>query len=220
MAIKFHPDKNRDDPDAEEKARTRSSCCCRHAAHTLPVQGDRDSISSPYINLTFARRVSSPPQTLSDPDLRRKYNEVRANWSLEHPRSAHITLAQFGPKESAPEGGFVDPEEVFGAIFGGERFVPIIGHISLARDMKSAMQEVDEEDENSSDALAHVSASGSSGPTSPRLGKNGKPQLSPEEKARKDEKARAAAAEVVPSPTVLQSANENIISAQSNERSG
>ncbi|KZW03145.1 DnaJ-domain-containing protein [Exidia glandulosa HHB12029] len=137
LAIKFHPDKNRDDPDAEEKF----------------------------------KMIAIAYQTLSDADLRRKYNE-------------------FGPKESAPEGGFVDPEEVFGAIFGGERFVPIIGHISLARDMKSAMQEVDEDEEGAGTAVT-----GSSGPSSPRLGKDGKPQLSPEEKARKDEKARAIAAE-------------------------
>jgi hypothetical protein len=31
--------------------------------------------------------------------LRKKYNE-------------------FGPKESAPDGGYVDPEEIFGTIFG------------------------------------------------------------------------------------------------------
>ena len=61
-------------------------------------------------------------QTLSDDTLRWKYNE-------------------FGLKESAPEGGYVDPEEVFGAILGGERLFPIIGNISVARDMKAALQE-------------------------------------------------------------------------------
>ncbi|EJD38159.1 DnaJ-domain-containing protein [Auricularia subglabra TFB-10046 SS5] len=138
LAIKFHPDKNRDDPEAEEKFKL----------------------------------IAIAYQTLSDPALRKKYNE-------------------FGPKESAPEGGFVDPEEVFGAIFGGERFVPIIGHISLARDMKAAMQEAeDEEDDQHSSAIV-----GPNGPTSPRLGKDGKAQLSPEEKARREEKARVAAAE-------------------------
>ncbi|KAF8259795.1 X-domain of DnaJ-containing-domain-containing protein [Lactarius quietus] len=55
-----------------------------------------------------------------------------------------VQIQRFGSKESAPEGGFVDPEEVFGAIFGGERFLPLIGQLSLARDMKSALQEADE----------------------------------------------------------------------------
>ncbi|KAJ3529151.1 hypothetical protein NM688_g7892 [Phlebia brevispora] len=128
LAIKFHPDKNRDDPHAEERF----------------------------------KEIAIAYQTLSDPALRKKYNE-------------------FGSKESAPEGGFVDPEEVFGAIFGGERFVPIIGHISLAKDMKTALQEADEEEAGE-------------GGNVPRDAK-GREILSPEEKARRDEKARKVAAE-------------------------
>lgn len=131
LAIKFHPDKNPDDPNAEERF----------------------------------KEIAIAYQTLSDPVLRKKYNE-------------------FGSKESAPEGGFVDPEEVFGAIFGGERFIPIIGHISLAKDMKTALQEADEETDG---ADANV----------PRDAK-GREILSPEEKARREEKARKAAAEVRP----------------------
>lgn len=129
LAIKYHPDKNRDDPNAEERFK---------------------SIAIAY-------------QTLSDPQLRHKYNE-------------------FGSKESAPEGGFIDPEEVFGAIFGGERFLPLIGQLSLARDMKSALQEADE-------------ATGEDAPPVARDAK-GREIISVEEKARRDEKARKGAAEV------------------------
>lgn len=129
LAIKFHPDKNRDDPNAEERFK---------------------SIAIAY-------------QTLSDPQLRHKYNE-------------------FGPKESAPEGGFIDPEEVFGAIFGGERFLPFIGQLSLARDMKTALQEADE-------------AEGEGAAPVQRDAK-GREIISPEEKAKRDEKARKVAAEV------------------------
>ncbi|KAI0699491.1 DnaJ-domain-containing protein [Cerioporus squamosus] len=124
LAIKHHPDKNRDDPHAEERF----------------------------------KEIAIAYQTLSDPELRRKYNE-------------------FGPKESAPEGGFVDPEEIFGTIFGGERFVPIIGNISLAKDMKAALQEEAEEGEEV------------------QRDSKGREILSPEEKAKKDEKARKQAAE-------------------------
>lgn len=124
LAIKCHPDKNRDDPHAEERF----------------------------------KEIAIAYQTLSDPELRRKYNE-------------------FGSKESAPEGGFVDPEEIFGTIFGGERFLPIIGHISLAKDMKAALQEEEGGEEVSRDA-------------------KGREILSPEEKAKRDEKQRKQAAEV------------------------
>ena len=72
----------------------------------------------------------------------------------------------------------MDPEEIFGTIFGGDRFVPIIGHISLAKDMKAALQEEGEEGEEvQRDA-------------------KGREILSPEEKAKRDEKARKQAAEV------------------------
>jgi len=124
LAIKFHPDKNRDDPHAEDRF----------------------------------KEISIAYQTLTDPALRKKYNE-------------------FGPKESAPEGGYVDPEEVFGAIFGGERFLPIIGEISLAKDMKSALQDEDNNEEVPRDA-------------------KGREILSPEEKTRREEKAKRVAAEV------------------------
>lgn len=95
--------------------------------------------------------------------LRKKYNE-------------------FGPRESAPEGGFVDPEEVFSAIFGGDRFVPIIGEISLGRDMKAALQEADELEAEGNE-IRQKDAKGND-------------ILTPEEKAKKEEKARKVAAEV------------------------
>ncbi|KAJ7916570.1 X-domain of DnaJ-containing-domain-containing protein [Mycena leptocephala] len=122
MAIKHHPDKNPDDPLAEERF----------------------------------KEIAIAYQTLSDDALRKKYNE-------------------YGPKESAPEGGFVDPEEVFGAIFGGDRFIPIIGTISLARDMKAALQEADEAEQDEQERAG-----------TRILDAKGRPVLSEEEKAAKD----------------------------------
>jgi DnaJ-class molecular chaperone len=130
LAIKHHPDKNPDDPHAEERF----------------------------------KEIAIAYQTLSDDNLRKKYNE-------------------FGPKESAPEGGFVDPEEVFGAIFGGERFAPIIGDISLGRDMKAALQEAEE---------AEAEEGGTKRPRDAK----GREILSEAERAQKDERDRKRAAEV------------------------
>ncbi|KAG5641111.1 hypothetical protein DXG03_005974 [Asterophora parasitica] len=129
LAIKHHPDKNPDDPHAEERF----------------------------------KEIAIAYQTLSDDALRKKYNE-------------------FGSKESAPEGGFVDPEEVFGAIFGGERFTSIIGQISLARDMKAALQEAEDVESEESDTKRVRDA-------------KGREILSDEEKAQKEERERKKAAE-------------------------
>ena len=75
----------------------------------------------------------------------------------------------------------MDPEAVFGQLFGGERFVNIVGEISLGREMKRALQEAEE-------------AEGGEGEKE-EAGKE-KKVLSPEEKARKEEKERKLAAEV------------------------
>ncbi|KAM6499117.1 DnaJ domain containing protein [Amanita muscaria] len=129
----------------------------------LAIQYHPDkNLNDPTSSAERFKEISIAYQTLSDPELRRKYNE-------------------FGAKGSTPEGGFVvDPEEIFGKIFGGERFLPIIGKIGLAGEMKAAMQEGEEEEEGSGiDARDE----------------KGKLVLTEEEKAIKDERARKRAVE-------------------------
>lgn len=62
------------------------------------------------------KQIAIAYQVLSDKELRHKYNE-------------------FGQKNGGgvaePAGGFQDPEEVFGKMFGGDRFDDFIGQISI-----------------------------------------------------------------------------------------
>ncbi|KAI9244431.1 X-domain of DnaJ-containing-domain-containing protein [Helicostylum pulchrum] len=112
MAIKYHPDKNPNDPSAEERF----------------------------------KKISEAYQVLSDPALRKRYNE-------------------FGEENGVrPDGGFVDPEDFFKQSFGGDRFVDMIGEISIGKDMREAL-ETQEESED----------------IDPKL-------LTPEQKAERDEK--------------------------------
>ena len=104
-----------------------------------------------------------------------------------------------GAKAGTPEGGYVDPEQVFSALFGGDKFVPIIGSISLAKEMKAAMQEAGGEDEDNDDSDI-VGAGASGGAVSKQTGgernsKRDSKVLSPEEKAARDEKAKKKSAE-------------------------
>ncbi|KAJ3299956.1 hypothetical protein HK104_005653 [Borealophlyctis nickersoniae] len=85
-AMKCHPDKNPDDPDADEKF----------------------------------KKVSEAYQVLSDPQRRSFYNI--------HGKSA-----------AGAEAVFIDPEEFFKQQFGGDKFVDIIGEISIAKDFKEAL---------------------------------------------------------------------------------
>ncbi|TPX32945.1 hypothetical protein SeMB42_g07552 [Synchytrium endobioticum] len=86
MAMKAHPDKNRNDPEADEKF----------------------------------KKVSQAYQVLFDPQRRSHYN-------------------QYGKAAPGAEAVFVDPEEFFKQQFGGDKFVEIIGEISIAKDFKEAM---------------------------------------------------------------------------------
>lgn len=68
------------------------------------------------------KQISIAYQILSDPELRHKYNE-------------------FGQKNGGgstePAGGFQDPEEVFGKMFGGDKFEDLIGQISIGTSCSS-----------------------------------------------------------------------------------
>ena len=59
-------------------------------------------------------------QVLSNEDLRKRYDK-------------------FGKEEAVPGGGFEDPAEFFGMIFGGEAFVDLIGELSLMKDLTKSM---------------------------------------------------------------------------------
>ncbi|ORY98717.1 X-domain of DnaJ-containing-domain-containing protein [Syncephalastrum racemosum] len=96
-AIRYHPDKNPNDPTAEERF----------------------------------KKISEAYQILSDPKLRKHYNEYGEENGVK------------------PDGGFVDPEEFFRQSFGGDRFVDIIGEISIGKDMREALETAENEnDEN------------------------------------------------------------------------
>lgn len=70
-------------------------------------------------------------QVLSSDELRKQYDK-------------------FGKDKAVPGGGFEDPAEFFGMIFGGDAFVDLIGEISLMKDltqtMDITMQQMEEEE--------------------------------------------------------------------------
>ncbi|KAG0224648.1 hypothetical protein BGW42_004972 [Actinomortierella wolfii] len=122
----------------------------KKAYRALALQNHPDKNPSPDAHSKF-QKISEAYQVLSDPKLRSDYNMYGHN------------------KDVSPEGGFVNPEAFFKSQFGGDRFVDIIGEISIGRDMRDALNDPEDEDTNS---------------------------LSPEEKAKREEakdKAREAA---------------------------
>lgn len=120
------------------------------------------------------KALATAYHVLSDAELRHKYNEFGAS-------TPGLT----------PEDGFVDPEEVFGSLFGGERFADIIGTISIGKDMKEALQQ----DSDDLERQANGDDPGASNTENPGGSASSKPTLTPEQKAAKEEKERKQAAE-------------------------
>ncbi|KAI8457449.1 DNAJ protein Caj1/Djp1-type [Phakopsora pachyrhizi] len=115
------------------------------------------------------KKLAVAYNTLSDPQLRKKYNE-------------------FG-KQQDGEQGFVDPEVIFSTLFGGEKFQDIIGTISLGQEMKSALQKESEDDEDEpGNQLVPTSQ-----PLPPEV--NPKKTLTAEQRAKKQAAADAEALE-------------------------
>ncbi|KAL8998243.1 MAG: hypothetical protein Q9169_002647 [Polycauliona sp. 2 TL-2023] len=70
---------------------------------------------------TRFQAIGEAYQVLSNEELRKRYDK-------------------FGKEESVPGGGFEDPTEFFGMIFGGEAFVDLIGELSLMKDLTKSME--------------------------------------------------------------------------------
>ncbi|OOF90944.1 hypothetical protein ASPCADRAFT_211535 [Aspergillus carbonarius ITEM 5010] len=77
------------------------------------------------------QEIGEAYQVLSDEELRKRYDK-------------------FGKEDAVPGGGFEDPSEFFGMIFGGNAFVDLIGEISLMKDLTTTMditmQEMEEDE--------------------------------------------------------------------------
>ncbi|EFR04524.1 hypothetical protein MGYG_07530 [Nannizzia gypsea CBS 118893] len=121
-------------------------------------------------------------QVLSDETLRKQYDK-------------------FGKDKAVPGGGFEDPAELFGMIFGGEAFVDWIGEISLMKDltktMDITMQQMEEDEELAKEADAKLNVkdpakpeSGETTTTAPAPGVT----VADENEAKKDETAGTAGA--------------------------
>lgn len=90
-------------------------------------------------------------QVLSNDELRKRYDK-------------------FGKEEAVPGGGFEDPAEFFGMIFGGEAFADLIGELSLMKDLTRTMdittkQMEEEEAAKSGEEKLQAHEQGTAGPT-------------------------------------------------------
>lgn len=104
-------------------------------------------------------------QVLSNEDLRKRYDK-------------------FGKEEAVPGGGFEDPAEFFGMIFGGEAFMDLIGELSLMKDLTRTMDITakameEEEAAKVADEKLRAAETGTAVDTAEELPSQSSPSISP-----------------------------------------
>lgn len=105
----------------------------------VPANATSDQIKKAYRKLAIKLHPDKNPD---DPEGEEKFKTLAAAYHVLSDAELRHKYNEFGPSTPGlvSEDGVVDPEEVFGGLFGGERFHDIIGTISIGRDMKEALQ--------------------------------------------------------------------------------
>ncbi|WFD25125.1 hypothetical protein MNAN1_000088 [Malassezia nana] len=140
----------------------------------IPASATPAEIKKAYRKLAIKLHPDKNPD---DPEGEEKFKALAA---------AYHVLNEFGPSTPGlvnPD-AVVDPEEVFGNLFGGERFHDIIGTISLGREMKEAMQKDSSELETEASGPGSQAASASEQENS----KEEEQRLAQEKEAQREER--------------------------------
>lgn len=158
---------------------------------SLPATATQEEIKKSYRKLAIKLHPDKNPD---DAEAAEKFKQLATAYSiLSDPVTRH-KYNEFGA--STPglvlEDGFVDPEEVFGSLFGGARFADVIGKVSIGREMKEALQQDEEELERQANGQSDPSkaAASSSSSNSAGLSPEAKAAKEAREKKRNEERAR------------------------------
>ncbi|KIO26930.1 hypothetical protein M407DRAFT_14991 [Tulasnella calospora MUT 4182] len=160
--------------------------CSSILTHTIAVGYNSTSRSTPQPPKRTGRKIGTQERPLETGYY--DILEVKVDATTEEIKKAYRRMALLHHPDKHP-GDQMAEERVSKAIFGGDRFVPIIGEISLGKEMKEALQQAEEAEEE------ETSATTIEGSTPVQRDSKGKPILSPEQKAKKLEKEKKIAAE-------------------------
>ncbi|ORX71955.1 hypothetical protein DL89DRAFT_274214 [Linderina pennispora] len=117
------------------------------------------------------KQISEAYQVLSDPKLRKQYNEL-------------------GAEKNREENSMIDPTFFFNQLFGGERFVNMIGELNIIAELSSVVEDAENEDEGSASdgkAIEH----GSPGTEQDKAARKAEKKRKKEEQLKKQQEADA-----------------------------
>ncbi|KAI1823191.1 DnaJ domain-containing protein [Xylaria intraflava] len=94
--------------------------------------------------------IHHPDKNPDDPTAHEKFQTIGEAYQVLSDKDLRAAYDKYGKDRAKPGEGFVDPAEFFSSIFGGEAFVDWIGEISLMKDLNTAMEITEEQDESGS----------------------------------------------------------------------
>lgn len=165
----------------------------------VPVDADTDAIKKSYRKLALKHHPDKLSADKRTPEADEVFKQISVAYTVLSNPEERKKYNEFGPASKQQENGFVDPEEVFSSLFGGERFEDIIGKVSIGAEMKASLQREHDQQEKESGAQGGSGAvdggEGSAGSSSSsKAAVKARKDMTPEEREadRKEREAKRA----------------------------
>lgn len=114
----------------------------------VPVDAELDAIKKSYRKLALKHHPDKLTASQRTPEAEEKFKQISIAYAVLSNPEERKKYNEYGPASKQQESGFVDPEQVFSSLFGGERFEDLIGKVSIGAEMKSALQKEEEQQEH------------------------------------------------------------------------
>jgi curved DNA-binding protein CbpA len=84
--------------------------------------------------------TTHPDKNPGDESAHARFQAIGEAYQVLSNKQLRDAYDKYGKEQAMPGGGFEDPSEFFGMIFGGDAFVDLIGELSLMKDLTKTME--------------------------------------------------------------------------------
>ncbi|TIB72094.1 DnaJ-domain-containing protein [Wallemia mellicola] len=85
--------------------------------------------------------TSHPDKNIGDPDAEEKFKKLSEAYQVLSNAESRKKYDDNGYRLEETDQSFADPEKLFSALFGGGKFVDLVGEISIGQEMQEALRE-------------------------------------------------------------------------------